>query len=108
MEVYAAVYDENLRLIRDVQADIVDENAYREYLAKGETAFFGDGSAKCKPVIRSSHALFVEDVYPVATAMLPFAEEAFNKKEWVDTAYFEPFYLKEFQATVAKNKLIPG
>jgi tRNA threonylcarbamoyladenosine biosynthesis protein TsaB len=105
MEVYAAIYDENLHLIRDVKADIVNEDSFREYLAKKKIVFFGDGSSKCKPVINSSNASFMDDIYPSATAIIPFAEEAFDKKEWVDTAYFEPFYLKEFQATTAKNKL---
>jgi tRNA threonylcarbamoyladenosine biosynthesis protein TsaB len=106
MEVYAAVYDENLCMIREIQADIVDENTYRDYLSEGIVVFFGDGSGKCKSLISSPNAFFFEGIYPAATAIVPFAGEAFNRKEWVDTAYFEPFYLKEFQATVAKNKLV--
>jgi tRNA threonylcarbamoyladenosine biosynthesis protein TsaB len=33
------------------------------------------------------------------------AEKAYNNQAFADTAYFEPFYLKEFMATVPKNKL---
>jgi tRNA threonylcarbamoyladenosine biosynthesis protein TsaB len=32
------------------------------------------------------------------------AEEKFSKKEFEDVAYFEPFYLKNFVATIPKNK----
>jgi tRNA threonylcarbamoyladenosine biosynthesis protein TsaB len=106
MEVYSAVYDGNLRPVREIQADIVDENTYRDYLSEGIVVFFGDGSDKCKSLISSPNALFLEGIYPTADAMVPFAGEAFNQKERVDIAYFEPFYLKEFQATVAKNKLM--
>jgi tRNA threonylcarbamoyladenosine biosynthesis protein TsaB len=37
--------------------------------------------------------------------MYALGNEALEKKDFVDVAYFEPFYLKEFVATVAKNKL---
>ena len=105
MEVYAAIYDENLNEIRAVQADIVEENTYQTYLEENTVVFFGDGANKCKSVIQSSNAVFLDDVYPEAKAMIPLAEKAFIAKNFVDVAYFEPFYLKEFQATVAKNKL---
>jgi tRNA threonylcarbamoyladenosine biosynthesis protein TsaB len=107
MEVYAAIYNQNRELVRDVHADIVDENTYEAYLCRGKVLFFGAGSDKCKPVIHSPDAVFIEDVHPSAAAMLILANEAFRKKKFVDAAYFEPFYLKEFQATVPKNKVIP-
>ena len=106
MEVYASLYDMNLNEIRPVQADIIDEDSYKEYLEQQPVVFFGDGSGKCKSVITSPNALFVDNIHPLATAMVDLAEDAFNRKEFVDTAYFEPFYLKEFQATIAKNKVI--
>jgi tRNA threonylcarbamoyladenosine biosynthesis protein TsaB len=106
MEVYAAIYNQNQELVRDVNADIVDENTYEAYLCRGKVLFFGNGSDKCKPVIHSPNAVFIEDISPSAAAMVSLAREAFRKNEFVDVAYFEPFYLKEFQATVPKNKVI--
>jgi tRNA threonylcarbamoyladenosine biosynthesis protein TsaB len=106
MEVYSVLYDRNLEIVRDIQADIVNEQTYQEYLSQGKVAFFGDGSEKCKTVINHANALFIEDIYPLASAMVTLAEEAFEKRAFVDVAYFEPFYLKEFQATVGKNKLL--
>ncbi|MCC8145139.1 MAG: tRNA (adenosine(37)-N6)-threonylcarbamoyltransferase complex dimerization subunit type 1 TsaB [Bacteroidales bacterium] len=107
MEVYSAIYDKTLKEIRPVRADIIDENSYAAYLQDHKVVFFGDGSDKCRSIIRSANALFVKDIYPLASAMVGLAEEAYSKKDFVDLAYFEPFYLKEFQATVAKNKVIP-
>jgi tRNA threonylcarbamoyladenosine biosynthesis protein TsaB len=106
MEVYSALYDKNLNVIRPVQADIIDENSFKEYLEHRPVVFFGDGSDKCKALIQSPNALFINSVYPTATAMIPLVEEAFAAGKFEDVAYFEPFYLKEFQATVAKNKVI--
>lgn len=106
MEVYAAIYDASLMLIRETTADIVEAETYASYLEKGKVCFFGNGAAKCKSVIVSPNALFMEDIHPLAVNMIPLAEEAFAAGKFEDTAYFEPFYLKEFQATVAKNKVL--
>lgn len=103
MEVYAAVYNRALRPVREVQADIVTEDTYKELLDKHIIYFFGNGSAKCKEVIRHPNARFIDDIVPLAKHMAPLAEMAHARGEFVDTAYFEPFYLKEFQATVAKR-----
>ncbi|MDL2224383.1 tRNA (adenosine(37)-N6)-threonylcarbamoyltransferase complex dimerization subunit type 1 TsaB [Bacteroidales bacterium OttesenSCG-928-M06] len=106
MEVYAAIYDVNINQIRSVQADIITEDSYKEYLDASSVVFFGDGSDKCKSIIASPNAIFVHDIHPVASAMIPLAEKAYLKEKFVNVAYFEPFYLKEFQATQAKNKVI--
>jgi tRNA threonylcarbamoyladenosine biosynthesis protein TsaB len=106
MEVFAALYDEKLNEIRPVQADIIDENSYKEYLDKQPVVFFGNGSDKCRAIIQSPNAVFIPDIYPAAGAMIALAEEAFANEKFVDVAYFEPFYLKEFQATIPKNKFI--
>ena len=47
MEVYAQVFDRALRTVRPVQADVVDEETYREYLDRGPVYFFGNGAEKC-------------------------------------------------------------
>lgn len=106
MEVYAAIYDQNLNLIRDISADIVDNSTYKEYLEKNKVVFFGNGALKCKDEINSNNAIFIENIVPKSSDMVLLSLEAYNKKEFVDTAYFEPFYLKEFIATTPKNKVL--
>jgi tRNA threonylcarbamoyladenosine biosynthesis protein TsaB len=105
MEVYSAVYDRALKEIRPIRADIVDENTYAEYLERGPVVFFGNGSAKCKEVINHPNAIFIDGIHPLASNAAPLAEQRLRKGETVSTAYFEPFYLKEFQATKPKNLL---
>lgn len=106
MEVYAALYDGNLNEIEPARAIIIDENSYHDLLGQKEIIFFGNGSDKCKTVIHSSNAVFMEGVHPLASDMIKGAEQAFQTKDFVNLAYFEPFYLKEFQATTPKNKII--
>ena len=107
MEVYAGIYDKHLNRVKDISSDIIDENSYSEFVSKGKICFFGDGAAKCQEVISSSEkVMFIKGIHPLASGMVSLAEEKYERKEFVDAAYFEPFYLKEFIATVAKNKII--
>ena len=106
MEVYAAIYNASLKPVRETKADIVEVGTYASYLEKGKVCFFANGASKCKTVITSPNAIFIEDIHPLAVNMIPLSEQAFAAGKFEDTAYFEPFYLKEFQATVAKNKVL--
>lgn len=106
MEVYAAIYDAGLNTLRATSADIVDADTYASYLEKNKVCFLGNGAAKCKPAITSPNALFIDDIHPLAVNMVPLADKAYAAGQFENVAYFEPFYLKEFQATVAKNKVL--
>ena len=105
MEVYAAVYDRALKPVRDIAADIVDENSYREFLDQHPVYFFGDGATKCKEKITHPNAHFIDGIRPLASMMFPLAEKAIAEEKFEDVAYFEPFYLKEFVAGKPKNLL---
>lgn len=104
MEVYAAFYDGSGALKREISADIITSDSYTELLANQAVYFFGNGAEKCKSTLIHSNAHFLENLVPLAENMISFAEKAFNEKQFVDTAYFEPFYLKEFQTTTPKIK----
>ena len=56
------------------------------------------------PYSPAANAKFV-DCCPRADAMLRPAMAAYKEKRFEDTAYFEPFYLKQFVATVSAKKL---
>ena len=103
MEVYACVF-ENGAQITKTEPVIVDENSFAEYLEQGSCLFIGDGAGKCADVIKHPNAQFCQ-CNPKASAMLTPAMKAYNEKRFEDVAYFEPFYLKEFVATVSKKKL---
>lgn len=106
MEVYSAIYDRALQEVKPVSADIIDENSYLEYLEKQPIYFMGNGSEKCKEKITHPNAHFITDINPQARLMAPLAERAFLDEDFVDVAYFEPFYLKEFVASIPKKKLL--
>ena len=105
MEVYAAIYDRALNPVKEVSADIITGDSYAEYLEEHPVYFFGNGAAKCKEVITHENARFIDGIQPLAKWMFPLADRQFLDGTFQDVAYFEPFYLKEFVATVAKNKV---
>jgi tRNA threonylcarbamoyladenosine biosynthesis protein TsaB len=99
MEVYCAVYDEQLNKIRKTSAEIVDENSFFDLLVKNKIYFFGDGAEKCKLQITHPNAVFIDNIHPSAQSMPAVAEKYFSEKKFEDLAYFEPFYLKDFVGT---------
>ena len=64
MEVYAAIYDRSLREVREIGADVVTADTYREYLDRGPVYFFGNGAAKCMDVINHPNAHLIEGIVP--------------------------------------------
>ena len=92
------------RQITETAPAIIDETSFAEYLEQGPCLFIGDGAGKCADVIKHPNAHFCQ-CHSNAKAMLSPAMAALNAKRFEDVAYFEPFYLKEFVATVSKKKL---
>ena len=67
--------------------------------------FFGNGAEKCKPLLQSPNAHFVDDIFLSAEFMGTLAMQA---KPLQDMAYFEPFYLKDFNAMPSHVKGLNG
>lgn len=107
MEVFSMLYDENGSVMQPISAMIVDENFLSDELVKNQIVFFGNGSEKCTQVLKSPNALFVPHVEASAKYMCDLAWQLYINNQFEDVAYFEPFYLKDFIATVSK-KNIPG
>ena len=102
MEVYTAVFDGNTgEMISDTEAKILDETSFQEFAGK-KVIFVGDGAAKAKEILNID-AKFNDKIYPSAKYLIKKSIEKFNKKEFEDTAYFEPFYLKEFHGVKKKK-----
>ena len=104
MEVYTAVYSTEGERLTPVEAKIVEEDSFAGELSRGPVLFVGDGALKCAQVIKHPNATFRE-AFPLARYMAPLAQEAFAAGRFENLAYFEPFYLKDFVATVSKKQL---
>lgn len=106
MEVYAAVYTPELVEIHPVEAVVIEPGSFSGILDRQPVWFFGNGSNKAKEVITHPNARFADGIQLSAACQGLLAEEAFKRKDFLNTAYFEPHYLKEFMANVPKNKVL--
>lgn len=103
MEVFTAGYNGNLKEVFPTRAEVLDENSFPEKKAFEKVRFFGDGSEKAFDILRASGVRMLKNIYASAKGMAPLAEKKFQKSDFVDTAYFEPFYLKDFVAGKPKK-----
>lgn len=106
MEVYTAAYDFALNPILEPQALILDKDSFKDLLDSRKCVFIGDGVTKAKELISHPNAVFATNMMPIAIDMTALSERAFRNGDLADTAYAVPFYLKEYQATIAKNKVL--
>ena len=95
MEVYSAIFNSNKEMIREVQAQILTEESF---VNQTETIYFvGDSSEKAKSVLNQSNFIFLDKiVFPSANEMSAISYAKFQNSDFVDVAYFEPYYLKDF------------
>lgn len=105
MEVYTSVFDTEGRQVSDTAAKVIDENSFDSLLDSGAVLFIGDGAEKCADIIKSPNAHFIH-ACPKACSMLIPAERLLAEGKFENTAYFEPFYLKQFVPTVSKKRIL--
>lgn len=106
MEVYTCLYSVNLEPYNEISAEIIQEESFHHILSNHEIIFFGDGAEKCKSVINHKNARFIDFTYLSARFMTQLSFIAYNEGRFENTAYFEPFYLKDFIAGKPKNKVL--
>jgi tRNA threonylcarbamoyladenosine biosynthesis protein TsaB len=105
MEVYAAIFDADLNTVLPTAAVVIDAHSFESFLAGNRVVFVGPGAAKCQDLITHANAYFDTTIEFSAKGMMRIAEQKFNAGAFVDLAYFEPFYLKDFIAGDPKKLL---
>lgn len=106
MEVYTALYNASGESLLPVSAEIIDEESFSVFLEKNKVLFFGNGAEKCRSKITHPNAVFAGPQKTSARFMQKTAENKYHNREFENVAYFEPFYLKDFVATIPKNKVL--
>lgn len=107
MEVYTAFYQSaDLNRTTPIEAKIIDEHTFADHLLQQPIYFFGNGADKCKCVLLSDNAHFIDTILPDAQYMGMLAERLAktNSLDIKQLAYYEPFYLKEFVAAPSRIK----
>ena len=105
MEVYTAFFNEKLERTSETEALVIDENSFMELKQNNHLYLFGDGADKLAALFQNDENITVVEKFHCSAAyMARLADEAFTNKQFVDTAYFEPFYLKNFVPGMPKVK----
>ena len=102
MEVFTAVYDEQLQEIIAPKAMILDELNFKEELNNRSLICFGNGSFKWKDVSRYPNILFINEKIDIAKSLAKLASSLYLTQNFADLAYTEPVYLKEFYTYIKK------
>jgi tRNA threonylcarbamoyladenosine biosynthesis protein TsaB len=105
MEVYSAIFSESYNPVRVIEAQVLDENSFKNELQNQKVTFIGNGVEKTKLLLNSKNAVFIEGKLPSADQMSGLAFAKFKNKTFEDVAYFEPYYLKDFVALKPKPKV---
>ena len=106
MEIYTTLFDLQLNMLHPIEAKIIDKDSFHDFLDKNKIVFFGSGADKCREKIVHKNALFFDGPEPSASFMSELTETAFREKKFENVAYFEPYYLKDFIATIPKKNIL--
>jgi tRNA threonylcarbamoyladenosine biosynthesis protein TsaB len=106
LEVYYAIYDSNGNNIKPVSAEIINEGSFSKIPESQKIILFGDGAAKCKPLIKRENVLYYDDFRASAAHMYIPVLQALNNRRFEDVAYFEPFYLKDFITSTPRKNIL--
>ena len=96
MEVYCLLMNRAGDIVQSTHARVIDQNSFAEELKKYKIVFFGDGAEKCKQVIQSPKALFLDGIHPTAEFLGYLGYGRWMNQQFENLGDFEPFYLKDF------------
>lgn len=103
MEVYCQLFDRD-KEIWETTPLIVKEGSFADFDSQ-PLYLFGDGAKKTREVLKQDNLVWVPDIHPSAVEIGGLAEERYQNNLFEEVAYYEPFYLKEFQTKPAKKLL---
>ena len=102
MEVYSAIYNPKLELHREIKAEILTVESYKNILETNKVYFIGNGVEKTKSIIQHPNAIYIAGKLPSANEMALLSEIKHKISDTEDVTYFEPYYLKDFVALKKK------
>ena len=104
MEVYCQILDNQMNVISETEAKIINDSSFSKILNEKKIVFFGDGATKCRAEISHKNAVFLNtEIHPSAKTVGLVATKSFEKSLFENVVTFEPFYLKDFVGTQPKK-----
>jgi tRNA threonylcarbamoyladenosine biosynthesis protein TsaB len=101
MEIFSAIYANDLTVLKAISADVVDDYSYQEF---EPFVVAGDSNEKLKTLWANRNIQFDDTMHCSAAGQVVEATRKFSAGNFEDVAYFEPFYLKDFVTVQPKKK----
>jgi tRNA threonylcarbamoyladenosine biosynthesis protein TsaB len=98
MEVFTALYDQQLNTIIAPTALVLDDTSFESHLQHNKILFFGNGSEKIKKTYSRKNVSFVAYSYTPKDVAL-YTYNKYLLSQFANLAYAEPYYLKDFYTT---------
>jgi tRNA threonylcarbamoyladenosine biosynthesis protein TsaB len=102
MEVFTAIYDREGNERLHPTNMILESNSFSMLMEHNTISFFGNGSDKFRGITQHPHASF-SMVLTTAEHMVPLSWNCFQKRDWANLAYTEPFYTKDFHSVTKQS-----
>lgn len=106
MEVFTGAFNFSLEDVIKEGPVILDEDSFKSLYNERKVIFLGDGSTKFQNIYGGDNAEWLGEIMPHARDMMALSEKYLREKRFIDVAYATPNYLKEYQTTIPKNKVI--
>ncbi|MGB5430505.1 tRNA (adenosine(37)-N6)-threonylcarbamoyltransferase complex dimerization subunit type 1 TsaB [Eudoraea sp.] len=103
MEVYSAVFNSDYEQIRETRVEEINSNSFAQFVEQGKVYIIGSGAVKCSEILKHPHFIFDDSIVPSANEMSQLSHNVYNGKNFENTAYFEPDYLKDFVIQQSKK-----
>ena len=101
MEVFTCVFDQEKKYVEMPNAKIIEPDSFSEY--RDQLHLVGDGALKCQEVlVDAKFVYYPNNIHPSAKDMIALNLSKYNEQNFEDVAYFEPYYLKDFQVNSKK------
>ncbi len=97
-EVYMTIYNNNNEILKGPFNEIITKDIFNEY-SNGNIYLYGDGSIKCKEILKENRFKYLDVLYPDSLNMIELSEYRYNNKQYDDYINFIPVYVKSFYTT---------
>jgi tRNA threonylcarbamoyladenosine biosynthesis protein TsaB len=95
MEVFTAVYDNNIKEMMPLSALVLHHDSFHDFLSAGKVFFFGSGAVKWQQLCTHQNARYCNTLNKgLAFAKISFAMQ--QQQQFASLAYASPLYIKDF------------
>jgi tRNA threonylcarbamoyladenosine biosynthesis protein TsaB len=106
MEVFCSMFDQHMQVQSQVEAKVVEPGAFEAELALRRILFVGDGAEKCRGLLQHPNAIVLGGRLSTAACMGKGFWGKLQLGQIEDLVAFEPYYLKDFVATLSQKKYL--